>query len=134
MTKILLDTSAYSNLLRGNSDIAKAANEADMVYMSVFVLAELFTGFKGGTKEKLNRNILNKFIDKPTVRIIEGTAETAEIFSEVKHELKMKGTPVPINDIWIASNCIETGSVLITADNHFKLIKGLRVKFISDLS
>lgn len=132
MKKILLDTSAYSELLRGNVEVADLANSADIVYLSVFVLAELLSGFKGGSMEKKNIDILNKFQEKPTVSIIEGTSETAEIFSEIKYNLKSKGKPIPINDIWIASNCIETGSVLITGDKHFKLINGLRAIFYSE--
>ncbi len=127
MKKILLDTSAYSQLMRGNNNVADYANEADIVYLSVFVIAELLTGFKGGSLEKRNLEIFNNFKDKPAVQIIEAAEETAEIFSEIKYKLKSAGTPIPINDLWIASNCFETGSVLITADKHFNLIQGLRI-------
>jgi len=127
MKKILLDTSAYSQLMRGNRKAAEYANDADIIYLSVFVLAELLTGFKGGSLGKRNLEILNNFKDKPTVQIIEATEETAEVFSEIKHKLKSAGTSIPINDLWIASNCFETGSVLITADKHFGLIQGLRL-------
>ena len=130
MKKILLDTSAYSQLMRGNNNVADYANEADIVYLSVFVIAELLTGFKGGSLEKRNLEIFNNFKDKPAVQIIEAAEETAEIFSEIKYKLKSAGTPIPINDLWIASNCFETGSVLITADKHFNLIQGLRISNI----
>jgi len=130
MKKILLDTSAYSQLMRGNKNVADYANEADIVYLSVFVIAELLTGFKGGSLEKRNLEIFNNFKDKPAVQIIEATEETAEIFAEIKYKLKSAGTPIPINDLWIASNCFETGSVLITADKHFSLIQGLRISNI----
>lgn len=131
MKKIILDTSAYSELMRGNKQIADISNSADVVYLSVFVLAELLYGFKRGSMEKKNIQILEKFRSKPTVEIISGTEETAEIFSEIIYKLKSAGTPIPINDIWIASNCIETGSVLITGYKHFKLISGLRINFYS---
>lgn len=127
MRKILLDTSAYSELMRGNEKVANILNNAEIIYISIFVLAELYTGFKGGTKEKQNREILNRFLEKPAVTLINGTIETAEIFSEIKDKLKSAGTPIPINDIWIAANTIETGSALITGDKHFNLIPGLRI-------
>lgn len=129
MKKILLDTSAYSELMRGNKQIADISNTADTVYLSIFVLAELLSGFKSGSMERKNLDILAKFRNKPTVETIVGTEETAEIFSEIMYKLKSAGTPIPINDIWIASNCIETGSVLITGDKHFKLISGLRIHY-----
>jgi tRNA(fMet)-specific endonuclease VapC len=95
--------------------------------MSIFVLAELYTGFKGGSKETENKYILERFLSRPTVRTIPATRETAEIFAGVKHGLRKAGTPLPINDVWIAAHAIESGSVLITFDSHFKDISGLRL-------
>ncbi len=51
MKKILLDTNAYSRLLKGERAVLDILSSADIVYMSIFVLGELYTGFKGGTKE-----------------------------------------------------------------------------------
>lgn len=126
MKKILLDTNAISSLFRGDKKVLEEIIEADRVYISIFVLGELFSGFKGGNKEKENYLLIKDFISKSTVKTINGTIETAEIFSEIKNKLKVNGTPLPINDIWIAAHSIETGSVLITYDKHFDKISGLR--------
>jgi tRNA(fMet)-specific endonuclease VapC len=66
---ILLDTNAYTRLLTGDERVLEAIAGAAMVYMSVFVLGELFAGFSGGSKEKENREILNRFLMKPTVKV-----------------------------------------------------------------
>ena len=126
MKKILLDTNAISSLFRGDKKVLEEIIEADRVYISIFVLGELFSGFKGGNKENENYLLIKDFISKSTVKTINGTMETAEIFSEIKNKLKVNGTPLPINDIWIAAHSIETGSVLITYDKHFDEISGLR--------
>jgi predicted nucleic acid-binding protein len=42
---------------------------ADTVYMSVVVLGELFAGFKAGSKEKGNKELLERFLTKPTVPV-----------------------------------------------------------------
>lgn len=127
MRKILVDTSAYSHLLLGSPEVRTALEYADLVYLSVFVLAELYTGFKGGSKEKQNRDLLTRFVSRPTVRIVSATRETAEVFAEIKHSLKRAGTPLPLNDVWIAAHALETGSVLATFDSHFTKIPGLRL-------
>jgi tRNA(fMet)-specific endonuclease VapC len=44
----------------------------------------------------------------------------------VKHDLKKAGTPLSINDVWLAAHALETGLTLITYDSHFKKIAGLR--------
>ena len=127
MKNVLLDTSAYSNLLRGYKQVLESIDEAETVNMSVIVIAELLTGFRGGTGESRNKEILKRFLSKPNVQIIDASIETAEIFAHIKHLLKSSGIPIPINDVWIASHAIETGSVLITFDEHFNKVAGLRV-------
>lgn len=127
MRKILLDTNAYSHFLRGNDQVLQALIEAEIVFMSVFVLGELQYGFRQGSKIKQNRENLAKFLSKPSVRVLNGTSETALVFSEIKYSLKNSGSPIPLNDVWIAANTIETGSVLITFDKHFTLVPGLRI-------
>ena len=98
-----------------------------MVLMSIFVLGELYAGFKGGNKEKENITILRKFLNKPTVSTLGASKDTAEIFGMVKNSLKVAGTPLPINDVWIAAHTLETGSIIITYDKHFNQVPGLRV-------
>jgi len=126
MKKILLDTNAYSNYLRGDEEVLNVLSNATIVYLSVIVLGELYSGFKGGNKESWNKELLQKFIEKPTVNIFDVTIETSEIFAEIKNSLKISGNPLPINDVWIAASTIETGSVLITNDDHFEKIPGIR--------
>lgn len=45
--------------------------------------------------------------------------------------LKKKGKPIPENDLWIASICIENKMPLISNDGHFKNIDNLDLKHIS---
>lgn len=127
MKKILLDTNAYIGLLAGEEDVLDVIGAAEIVYMSVFVLGELYAGFTGGSKEKENKEILQRFLLRPTVKILNATSETAEVFGLVKGGLRKAGTPLPINDVWIGAHGIETGSTVITHDRHFKKIAGLRL-------
>ncbi|MCL5992020.1 MAG: type II toxin-antitoxin system VapC family toxin [Bacteroidetes bacterium] len=127
MKNVLLDTNAYSNLLKGNNHVLEIIDEAETVYISVIVIAELLTGFKGGTGENKNKEILKRFLSKPNIRIIDVSLETAEIFAHIKNLLRSTGNPIPLDDVWIVSHVIETGSVLITFDEHFNKIAGLRV-------
>ena len=104
---------------------------ADLVYLSVFVLGELYTGFKGGGKETANRALLDRFLRRPTVQMLAATRETAEVFAEIKNTLRQAGTPLPLNDVWIAAHTVETGSILATFDAHFRQIAGLRLWDVS---
>ena len=127
MKKILLDTNAYSKLLAGDEKVLSLLAESDVVYMSIFVLGELYAGFKGGNKEQENTQLLKRFIQKPTVEILEATEKTSRVFGQIKNDLKKAGTPLPVNDVWIAAHTLESGSTLITYDIHFREIPDLRL-------
>ena len=51
--------------------------------------------------------------------------DTAEIFGRVKDSLRRAGTPIPIPEVWIASQAMEAGAQVITYDRHFTKVKGL---------
>jgi tRNA(fMet)-specific endonuclease VapC len=129
MNTLILDTNAYNRYAAGELAVLDAIRQADIVYMSIFVLGELFYGFKRGTRERENRLLLRKFLGGAKTRILEGTQATSEHFGSLKAHLKRVGTPIPINDIWIAAHALETGSMLVTFDPHFEHVPGLRTLF-----
>ena len=127
MKKILLDTNAYSALLQGDEKVLEAMAKAEIIYMSAIVLGELFAGFRGGNRFVDNRQLLERFLERPHVALLSAGMESADVFGSVKQQLKKQGTPIPINDVWIASHAMETGAVLVTYDRHFKQVAGLRI-------
>lgn len=94
--------------------------------MSVVVIGELEAGFQGGNRYMENLEALERFIAKPTVVIIPVTRNTSKYFGQIKYNLKRRGTPIPLNDIWIAAQCIEHNAPLATYDKHFKIIESLQ--------
>lgn len=132
MKKILLDTNSYTKYANGDRQVAKNIKQAELVYMSTIVLGELYAGFKGGTFETKNKANLNLFLSQPTVSIIKVSAKTAEIYGEVKNQLKNKGKLIPQNDMWIASHTLETDSILISFDQHFLEVSGLKIADFSN--
>ncbi len=126
MNKILLDTNAYTAFLRGSHQVLDVLARAEITFVSIFVLGELEAGFKGGSKEEINRDLLRRFLARPSVQVLSATYTTAMIFGRIKSELKKAGTPLPINDVWIAAHAIETEAALISYDSHFHKISGLK--------
>ena len=123
----MLDTNAYTGLLFGDESIFQEISKAQTVFMSVIVLGELHAGFRGGSKRKKNLDWLDRFLKKPNVETVDVTVETADVFGFLLDNLRRAGTPLPINDVWIAAHAMETGSVLVTLDSHFRKIAGLRL-------
>ena len=127
MKKILLDTNAYGAFLSGDESMLDALSQADAIYMSVIVLGELYAVFRGGGQHAKNERILREFLEKPAVSALLLSLETAQVFGEINDRLKQAGTPIPINDVWLAAQAVETGSILVTFDAHFRRIPGLRL-------
>lgn len=127
MSKIMLDSNTYTHLFKGDKKVEEELAQAESIYMSAVVVGELLAAFKGGILYNKNKDEFELFLDKFDVLFSDVNRETASVYAEVKHYLDKKGTPIPANDLWIASQAIETGSVLITYDKHFLKIPGLRI-------
>lgn len=127
MSRVLLDTNAYTALIAGDALIAELLRSSDAVILSPVVLGELFEGFRSGSRYDENMAILGRFRAKPRTITVPITDETAEWFGTIKSSLRRRGRPIPINDVWIAASCFEHGAVLITRDAHFTQVEGLRI-------
>lgn len=123
--RLVIDTNAYSSLLAGDESVARALAESEEVLLSAIVIGELLDGLRGGSKEAENRSHLERFREKPRTVTVPVTATTAEWFAQIKQQLRRKGTPIPINDVWIAAVCMEHGAALLSSDAHFARIDGL---------
>ena len=127
MSRILLDTNAYSSFMAGNKQVLDYMIESDIIYISTVMLGELFAGFYGGSRISHNLSELKIFLDKESVQVLDVTIESAEIFGEIKSKLSKSGKMLPLNDIWIAAHAMESGSKLVTYDRHYCCVDGLRI-------
>ena len=112
--------------MAGDARIADVLAGSEAVLLSPIVVGELFDGFLGGTRDLANRQILERFRERPRTVMVPVTDATAEWFAHVKRGLRLRGRPIPINDVWIAASCIEHGATLLSFDSHFDAIDGLR--------
>lgn len=125
MNKILIDTNIYSLAMRGDSTVIDILQQVSLIGITSVSMGELLSGFKGGSKETVNRKELNLFLDSPRVTLYSIDAESAEYYSAILNQLKKQGTPIPTNDIWIAAVAFQHGLQMVTNDRHFSYIDGL---------
>ncbi len=128
MRRVLIDTNVYVSFKRKNQAIVKAFRHLDYIGIDITVLAELYAGFRSGRKEKQNRQELESFINNQRVYIHNHNQDTAEFYSQIYHQLKNKGKPIPTNDIWIAAVAMQYGLEIFSLDSHFYAIEGLIIK------
>lgn len=125
MKKILIDTNIYSLAMKGETTVVNTLRKIDQVGFSAISIGELLSGFKGGRRESENREELNLFLDSPRVVVHYIDEGTADFYASILNSLRIAGTPIPTNDIWIAAVAFQHGYKLFSNDNHFNLIPGL---------
>lgn len=123
--KLALDTNAYRRVMEGEVRPVALVRAAERVLMPVPVIAELRFGFMNGTKGRENERHLLRFLDRPRVQVLDCDQETALRYTELKMQLKKQGTPIPINDVWIASLVLQHHGTLLTSDSDFDRIPQL---------
>jgi predicted nucleic acid-binding protein len=130
MTRILLDTSAYSALLRGDERVRDALRQAEEVRVNPVVLGELLAGFLRGRHRRRNEEELRQFLASPRVHIVPIDEQTAERYALVLAALRRRGRPIPSNDLWIAASAAQHGLRLLTLDAHFLHVEQILVDLL----
>ena len=130
MSRLCLDTSAYSHFRRGHVPVVELLDTASWVGIPAVVLGELRTGFALGSKRADNEERLLAFLAHPVVHELAVDGEVASIYAEIVVALRRAATPVPTNDIWIAATSARQGATVVTYDEHFSRIQRVGVQLL----
>jgi tRNA(fMet)-specific endonuclease VapC len=117
--RLALDTSAYSHFRGNHAEVVDRIARADVVYLPAIVLGELEAAFRKGARTADNRAKLEDFLDEDFVQVLPVTADVARGYGQLFAALRAAGTPIPVNDIWIAATAIDAGAHLLTFDRDF---------------
>jgi tRNA(fMet)-specific endonuclease VapC len=128
--RYLLDTNIWSHLQRRSSTKLVETFSAltqQQVFMSAVVRGELEMGYLNGDRAPNRRVALDMFIHASQALSI--THEVSQQYANIRHALEKAGTPIGLNDTWIAAEAMVNGLIVIT-DNvgEFKRVKGLKVE------
>jgi predicted nucleic acid-binding protein len=66
-----------------------------------------------------------EFLSKPFVSVLPTTPDVARHYGQVYARQRRSGSPVPVNDMWIAASAIDSGGHLVTFDKDFGRIEAL---------
>ena len=122
MSRICLDTSAYSHFRRGEPRVVEHLDRAEWVGVSSIVVGELRAGFQLGSRTDDNAGELDEFLSHPFVETLLVDTAVAQIYGEIFADLRSRGRPLPTNDIWIAATAARAGATVLTFDKHFESI------------
>jgi tRNA(fMet)-specific endonuclease VapC len=128
--EVVLDTSAYSRMRAGHEEVLDRLAAADIVWLPSIVLGELEAGFELGGRQRENRVALSEFMAEPFVEGLRVGPSVARRYGRIFAQLRQDGTPIPINDVWIAACALDRGAQLISFDRHFDKVLGLDVAIL----
>lgn len=121
---MILDTNALSAVADGEPSAMELVGGADRIAVPVIVLGEYRFGIAQSRHRASYENWLRQWIAAVTVLDIDDG--TTHSYSAIGLELKRKGKPIPTNDLWIAALCRQYSLPLISRDQHFDFVPGLR--------
>jgi predicted nucleic acid-binding protein len=128
--RVLLDTSAYSAFMRGNTKVRDILQLADAIYLNPIVLGELKSGFLRGHRRREKEALLVQFLESPRVYSVPVDEETSERYAVIRDSLWKSGTPIPTNDMWISATAMQHGLTVLTTDPHYKRVTQILVEYL----
>lgn len=117
--RIVIDTNRYRDFCEGVPDAVECLRKAEQVNLAFVTLAELRAGFLAGTKGVRNERILALFLNRERVRTLWPDEDTTHHYARLWRQLRLQGTPIPTNDLWIAALCLQHNIPLYSRDAHF---------------
>jgi tRNA(fMet)-specific endonuclease VapC len=122
--RFLLDTNIIIALFANEASIINNLAQADEVFIPSIALGELHYGARKSGRSQKNLERIEEFAANNT--IIECNANTARQYGDVKNKLRIKGRPLPENDVWIAALALQHDLTLVTRDAHFQEVENLQ--------
>lgn len=124
--RYLLDRNIVIALFADEAEAKRSLAKAEQVFLPSIAVGELCYGARKSGKLARNLERIDQFAASSVV--LSCDTDTARHYGDVKNKLRMKGRPLPENDVCIAAIAIQHNLTLVTRDEHFQEIENLRMQ------
>ena len=124
--KYLLDTNIVIATFSQDVAVAVKLSTAAEVFVPSIVIGELYFGAYKSTRIQDNITRTTEFIAANTILVCD--VNTAQFYGQIKNALKVKGRPIPENDMWIAAVAMQHDLTLVSRDAHLGEVEGLKLE------
>ncbi len=99
----------------------------DKVFLSDIVLGELAYGWENSARPPATKRKVEQFLTHfPRVNTDEATAK---VYGQLRQSLQSRGTPIGMNDFWIAAQALHHKMVLVTHNTReFERVDELKLE------
>jgi tRNA(fMet)-specific endonuclease VapC len=119
----LLDTNIIIALFALDAAVQSQLAASPWIFIPSIALGELYYGAQRSGRAAANLARIDQFAARSTV--LECDTSTARQYGEIRNLLRLKGKPIPENDIWIAAIAQQHQLTLVTRDDHFTAVDRL---------
>ena len=121
---MILDTNALSAFVDGDAAVGEILRREPRAAIPVIVLGE----FRYGIAASRHRAAYEAWLEThlPQFDTLAVTDETAVLYAGLRVALKRSGRPIPANDAWIAALALQHRLAVLSRDQHFDAVPGLR--------
>ena len=133
MATYLLDTDHLSYVQERHPRVLArlgSVRSEDRLLTSVIGIGELLKGVYLLPNGKRRRELLSLYhrAIEDMDEILPISRPVAEKFAEIDATLRRTGRPIPVNDLWVAAVALLEDAVLVTGDEHFSYVGGLKTE------
>ena len=122
---MILDTNALSAFAGGDKELLPIIEGEANLALPVVALGEFLFGIRQSRFRERYEQWLRENL--PLFDLLPIGEETARRYADICLELRAAGLPIPSNDVWIAALAREHRSPLVSRDQHFRAVTGLRL-------
>jgi len=128
MTSVVVDTNVLIAFLQKGSGVAQVLKRFDRLLVPFAVDAEFRAGLDLATRAgRQHMQVLEDFLGDSSVDYVAAESTVSQKYAMLYQVLRKQGTPIPVNDIWIASAALVRNAPLCTFDRHFHNVPLLEV-------
>ena len=121
---MILDTNALSAWWNDDAPIRGILENATQIYVPVPALAEFHFGVRQSQKRATMESWMAHALT--STRILGIDEATTFHYADLRLALKTAGTPIPMNDLWIAAIARQHRLPIVSRDAHFDHVTGIR--------
>ena len=128
--KYLLDTDVFSLMVKGQDETLSLRTQTltkGEAVLSVITTGEYFYGIAHAPVSALREKRAQRLMDFFGVLPLD--ADVSISYGAIRADLRVKGTPIGPNDLWLAAQAKAHGLIMVTRNTReFKRVKGLKVE------
>jgi tRNA(fMet)-specific endonuclease VapC len=121
---MILDTNALSAFFDGDARLLAVLTTSARISLPIIALGEYRFGLLASRMRKTIEPALDALQAISDVLVID--TDTVRPYAKLRDQLKRAGTPIPSNDVWIAAIAVQHGLPIVSQDEHFDLVSGIR--------